>query len=43
MKTQGREQPNHKKRVVIVGGGFAGMSCARKLASNPAVEITLIR
>ncbi len=31
-----------KRRVIIVGGGFAGMTCARKLASNPDLEITLI-
>jgi NADH dehydrogenase len=30
------------KRVVIVGGGFAGLSCARKLAMNADVQITLI-
>jgi NADH:quinone reductase (non-electrogenic) len=30
------------KRVVIVGGGFAGVSCARKLALNPDFHITLI-
>jgi NADH:ubiquinone reductase (H+-translocating) len=30
------------KRVVIVGGGFAGLGCARKLASNPNVHVTLI-
>ena len=30
------------KRVVIVGGGFAGVSCTRRLASNQNVHITLI-
>jgi len=30
------------KHVVIVGGGFAGLNCARKLASHSDVRITLI-
>ena len=30
------------KRVVIVGGGFAGVGCARTLASKPDVHVTLI-
>ncbi len=30
------------KRVVIVGGGFAGVGCARRLASNREVHVTLI-
>ncbi len=30
------------KNVVIVGGGFAGLNCARKLASHPEIRITLI-
>jgi NADH dehydrogenase len=30
------------KHVVIVGGGFAGLACARKLAKSDAVRITLI-
>lgn len=30
------------KHVVIVGGGFAGLNCARKLAAHPEVRITLI-
>jgi NADH dehydrogenase len=30
------------KHVVIVGGGFAGLNCARKLASDPDIRITLI-
>jgi NADH dehydrogenase len=28
--------------VVIVGAGFAGLNCARSLASNPGVSVTLI-
>jgi len=28
--------------VVVVGGGFAGLACARKLAKSDAVRITLI-
>ena len=31
-----------KKRVVIVGGGFAGLSAARGLARERGVEVTLI-
>lgn len=30
------------KHVVIVGGGFAGLNCARKLAAHPEVRVTLI-
>ncbi len=30
------------KHVVIVGGGFAGLGCASKLASQPGVRVTLI-
>src|ERR1700748_3089052 len=30
------------KHVVIVGGGFAGLNCARKLASHSEIRITLI-
>ena len=30
------------KHVVIVGGGFAGLNCARKLAAHPEIRITLI-
>jgi NADH dehydrogenase len=33
---------NGAKHVVIVGGGFAGLNCARKLAANPNVRITLL-
>jgi NADH dehydrogenase len=28
--------------VVIVGGGFAGLNCARKLAAHPDIRITLL-
>jgi NADH dehydrogenase len=31
-----------QKHVVIVGGGFAGLACARKLAKSDAVRVTLI-
>jgi NADH:quinone reductase (non-electrogenic) len=31
-----------KKHVVIVGGGFAGLACARRLAKSDAVRVTLI-
>jgi NADH:ubiquinone reductase (H+-translocating) len=30
------------KRVVIVGGGFAGVECAQQLASNRQVQVTLL-
>src|SRR5271169_3159711 len=30
------------KRVLIVGGGFAGIGCARELAQHPELRITLI-
>ena len=33
---------NSAKHVVIVGGGFAGLSCARKLGSKPGVRVTLL-
>ena len=29
-------------RVVIVGGGFAGVACARELAKHDDVHVTLI-
>ncbi len=33
---------NGPKHVIIVGGGFAGLGCARKLASHQEVRVTLI-
>ena len=29
-------------RVIVVGGGFAGVACARALAKHPDVDVTLI-
>ncbi len=31
-----------RTRVVIVGGGFAGVACALKLVSDPTVDVTLV-
>jgi NADH:ubiquinone reductase (H+-translocating) len=36
-----RQDPS-AKHVVIVGGGFAGLNCARKLGSKPGVRVTLL-
>jgi len=33
---------NDRRHVVIVGGGFAGLGCARKLASHGDMRVTLI-
>jgi NADH:ubiquinone reductase (H+-translocating) len=33
------DQPTH---VVIVGGGFAGVACTRRLAGRPGVRVTLL-
>jgi len=33
---------NTRKHVVIVGGGFAGVGCAKRLAGEPTVRVTLI-
>ncbi|MFK7911781.1 MAG: NAD(P)/FAD-dependent oxidoreductase [Akkermansiaceae bacterium] len=33
---------NDSKHVLIIGGGFAGLSCARKLANQPGIRVTLI-
>jgi NADH:ubiquinone reductase (H+-translocating) len=32
----------YKHRVVIVGGGFAGLGCAQKLAEHDDIQVTLI-
>ncbi|MEJ2069988.1 MAG: NAD(P)/FAD-dependent oxidoreductase [Syntrophobacterales bacterium] len=36
------EEKNGRKHVIIVGGGFAGLGCARALASRKEVRVTLI-
>jgi NADH dehydrogenase FAD-containing subunit len=33
------DRPAH---VVVVGGGFAGVACARRLAGQPGVHVTLL-
>lgn len=43
MGPHGSPEENQKlKHVVIVGGGFAGLSCAKKLAKHPNLRLTLI-
>ncbi|WP_338686253.1 NAD(P)/FAD-dependent oxidoreductase [Haloferula helveola] len=34
--------PKAPRRVLILGAGFAGLSCARKLAKNPNFSVTLV-
>ena len=36
------QNPKSVKHVVIVGGGFAGLNCARKLAASSNVRVTLL-
>src|SRR5699024_12742601 len=33
---------NKVKKIVIIGGGFAGMSMAQKLANKEGIQITLV-
>jgi NADH:ubiquinone reductase (H+-translocating) len=43
MRPQGSGKENQeRKHVVIVGGGFAGLNCAKKLAKHPDLRVTLI-
>jgi NADH dehydrogenase len=35
-------QPHKKSRVVIIGGGFAGINVAKKLGGNPYCQVTII-
>jgi NADH dehydrogenase len=36
------EQKGHLKKIVIIGGGFAGLNLAKKIAKDKHYEITLI-
>ncbi|HEV3055051.1 MAG TPA: FAD-dependent oxidoreductase, partial [Solirubrobacteraceae bacterium] len=44
MATTSNQPANGKPKthVVIVGGGFAGLGCARSLAGEDSVHVTLI-
>lgn len=33
---------NSRHRVVIIGGGFAGLNCAKSLANDPGFEVVLL-
>src|SRR5215472_17418588 len=41
MTQSAAEGPNGVKHIIIVGGGFAGVNCAHKVAANPNVRVTL--
>ena len=42
MAQSAEQAVNKVKHIVIVGGGFAGLHCARKLATDPNVRVTLL-
>ena len=43
MRPQGSAEENREqKHVVIVGGGFAGLNCAKKLVKHPNLRVTLL-
>ena len=42
MTTSTEQKPDHANHTVIVGGGFAGVSCAKMLAKHSDVRVTLI-
>ena len=39
---EGMTQPEKEPHVVVVGGGFAGLACARKLIGDDRVRVTLV-
>jgi NADH:ubiquinone reductase (H+-translocating) len=42
MRPQSSGENQELKHVLIVGGGFAGLNCAKKLAKHPDIRVTLI-
>ena len=36
------EQKRNKTRVIIIGGGFAGLQCARKLNNVEGIDVLLL-
>ena len=37
-----RDEPAETRHVIVVGGGFAGVGCAKRLAGEDGVRVTLI-
>ncbi len=43
MDETGRSAGGHvPAHVVVVGGGFAGVACAKRLAGEPRAQVTLL-
>src|SRR5262245_35155482 len=42
MGTTAKGNGNGTTHAVIVGGGFAGIACARRLATEPRLRVTLL-
>ncbi|CAD7041709.1 NAD(P)/FAD-dependent oxidoreductase [Pseudorhizobium endolithicum] len=38
---QDGDRPSDRRRIVIVGGGFGGLACARELGNSP-IEVTVV-
>src|SRR5215471_8371995 len=41
MTHSAEQAPNNVKHIIIVGGGFAGVNCAHRVAKNANVRVTL--